>query len=212
MYAFGWAQMQSHGDLILRLYGQSRGRGAEYWGSEYLDVDRWVRTMGVPARAAAWEKQQTPDAARALKAFADGIKAYARSMPIGLDSSVRVVLPVTVSDLLAHVPARRALHVRRQSSSRSSRRCAMGGRGLEHVGGLCEAIGIRPRAAARESPSARGRISFTWYEVQFSTPVSSRTARRSWACRFRASRSTIAWGGAHEQHDRRRRPLRTAAR
>src|SRR6187200_2614477 len=54
MFAFGWAQMQSHGDLILRLYGQSRGRGAEYWGAEYLDVDRWVRTMGVPARAAEW--------------------------------------------------------------------------------------------------------------------------------------------------------------
>ena len=45
MYAFGWAQMQSHGDLVLRLYGQARGRGAEYWGAEYLDSDRWVRTM-----------------------------------------------------------------------------------------------------------------------------------------------------------------------
>src|SRR5436305_5309957 len=31
-YAFGWAQMQSHGDLVLRLYGQARGRAAEYWG------------------------------------------------------------------------------------------------------------------------------------------------------------------------------------
>ena len=29
-YAFGWAQMANHGDLILRLYGQARGRAAEY--------------------------------------------------------------------------------------------------------------------------------------------------------------------------------------
>ncbi|MHC5823396.1 MAG: penicillin acylase family protein, partial [Nostoc sp.] len=36
-YAFGWAQMQSHGDLLLRLYGQARGRAAEYWGEKYLD-------------------------------------------------------------------------------------------------------------------------------------------------------------------------------
>ena len=33
-YAFGWAQMQNHGNLILRLYGQARGRSAEYWGSK----------------------------------------------------------------------------------------------------------------------------------------------------------------------------------
>jgi Protein related to penicillin acylase len=31
-YGFGWAQMKSHGDAILRLYGLARGRGAEYWG------------------------------------------------------------------------------------------------------------------------------------------------------------------------------------
>ena len=29
-YAFGWAQMHNHADLLLRLYGQARGRGAEY--------------------------------------------------------------------------------------------------------------------------------------------------------------------------------------
>lgn len=30
-YGFGWAQAHSHGNLILRLYGQARGKGAEYW-------------------------------------------------------------------------------------------------------------------------------------------------------------------------------------
>lgn len=44
-YAFGWAQMQSHGNLLLRLYGESRGRAAEYWGQENYESDKWVRTM-----------------------------------------------------------------------------------------------------------------------------------------------------------------------
>lgn len=36
--AFGWAQMQSHGNLLLRLYGQARGRAAEYWGGDRKSV------------------------------------------------------------------------------------------------------------------------------------------------------------------------------
>ena len=43
---FGWAQMQNHGNLILRLYGTARGRAAEYWGKNYLDADKLVRIMG----------------------------------------------------------------------------------------------------------------------------------------------------------------------
>ncbi len=39
-YALGWAQARSHGNLILRLYGQARGRGAEYWGEAYLGARR----------------------------------------------------------------------------------------------------------------------------------------------------------------------------
>jgi acyl-homoserine lactone acylase PvdQ len=37
--------------IILRLYGQARGRAAQYWGEKYLESDRWVQTMGVPERA-----------------------------------------------------------------------------------------------------------------------------------------------------------------
>src|SRR6476659_3479684 len=68
--AFGWAQMQSHGDLILRLYGQARGRAAEYWGADYLDSDRWVQTMGVLDRAQQWYQAQKPPFRRYLDAFA----------------------------------------------------------------------------------------------------------------------------------------------
>ena len=57
-YALGWAQARSHGNLILRLYGQARGRGAEYWGERYLARDRWVRMMGIPERARDWYEVQ----------------------------------------------------------------------------------------------------------------------------------------------------------
>src|SRR5687768_17027845 len=47
-YAFGYAQMHSHGDKILRLYGIARGRAAEYWGEKYLASDRFFQTAGLP--------------------------------------------------------------------------------------------------------------------------------------------------------------------
>jgi len=100
--AFGWAQMQSHGNLLLRLYGQARGRAAQYWGKDYLESDRWVRTMGVPARAEEWYKAQSPDFRSYLDAFATGINRYAQEHKELLDDEVEAVLPVTAVDVLAH--------------------------------------------------------------------------------------------------------------
>ena len=37
-YAHGWAQMQNQANLLLRLYGESRGRAAEYWGPSHLEL------------------------------------------------------------------------------------------------------------------------------------------------------------------------------
>ncbi len=107
-HAFGWAQMQSHGDLILRLYGQARGRAGEYWGEEYLESDRWVRTMGIPARARKWYEAQSPTFRSYLKAFADGINAYVREHPDQIDDEVKVILPVDAVDVLAHT--QRVIH------------------------------------------------------------------------------------------------------
>lgn len=107
-YAFGWAQMQSHGNLLLRLYGQARGRAAEYWGEAYLDEDRWVRTMGVPTRARDWYEAQTPAFRSYLDAFAAGINAYARAQADAIADEVEVVLPVDGSDVLAHM--QRVIH------------------------------------------------------------------------------------------------------
>ncbi|MGF1588547.1 MAG: acylase [Pleurocapsa sp.] len=101
--AFGWAQMHSHGNLILRLYGQARGRAAEYWGKDYLESDRWVVTMGIPQRATTWYKEQNSTFRTYLDAFATGINSYAQSHPELIDDEVEVVLPVTGEDVLAHV-------------------------------------------------------------------------------------------------------------
>ncbi|ASC71047.1 Glutaryl-7-aminocephalosporanic-acid acylase [Halomicronema hongdechloris C2206] len=100
--AFGWAQAQSHGDLILRLYGQARGRAAEYWGEDYLDSDRWVHTMGIPSRAQAWYEAQTPQFQTYLDAFAAGVNAYAQTHEAAIADEVEAVLPISGVDLLAH--------------------------------------------------------------------------------------------------------------
>src|SRR5580704_13716179 len=41
--AFGWAQMHSHGNLLLRGIAKARGRGAEYFGKDLLISDEGAR-------------------------------------------------------------------------------------------------------------------------------------------------------------------------
>ncbi|QKQ73093.1 acylase [Nostoc sp. TCL240-02] len=100
--AFGWAQMQSHGNLLLHLYGQARGRAAEYWGEKYLESDHWVQTMGVPERSHSWYLAQSPKFRRYLDAFASGINAYAEKHKDLIADEVEIVLPVKGEDVLAH--------------------------------------------------------------------------------------------------------------
>jgi acyl-homoserine lactone acylase PvdQ len=101
-YGFGWAQARSHADRILRLYGEARGRGAEYWGGKYEDTTRWLLINGVPSRAARWYRQQKPEFRGWLDAFAQGINDYAGSHPDAIDAEVRRVLPVNGVDVVAH--------------------------------------------------------------------------------------------------------------
>lgn len=102
-YAFGWAQAQAHGDLLLRLYGVARGRGAEYFGPKYLPSDRLLRRMGIPERAPRWAEAQSPAMRANLEAFVRGVNAFARAHPEHFAPEVRPVLPVTVEDLFAHI-------------------------------------------------------------------------------------------------------------
>src|SRR5262245_38333297 len=101
-YAYGYAQMEAHSELLLRLYAQARGRGAEFYGESYLASDRWIRTNGVPARARQWATQQSPDFAPLLAAFVQGLNGWASEHREALSAPARNVLPVSVEDVLAH--------------------------------------------------------------------------------------------------------------
>jgi acyl-homoserine-lactone acylase len=101
-YAVGWAQMHNHGDLMLRLYGQARGRAAEYWGEEYAKSDEQVLQMRVPRRAGEWEQSQDPKFLALLEGYVAGVNAYAEAHPDRVADEVEQVLPVTVTDLFAH--------------------------------------------------------------------------------------------------------------
>src|SRR5205823_8592570 len=68
-YAYGYAQMEAHSELLLRLYAQARGRGAEFYGDRYLQADKWVRTNGIPTLAKEWAKKQTPEFGRFIVSF-----------------------------------------------------------------------------------------------------------------------------------------------
>lgn len=101
-HAFGWAQMQNHGDLLLRLYAQARGRAAEILGPDYLPEDRWTWTVGIPDLAARdWALQQ-PEMRAHINAFVAGINDFARQHPELIGDSVRAVLPVTSVDVMAN--------------------------------------------------------------------------------------------------------------
>ncbi len=103
LYAWGWAQMENHGDLILRLYGRARGRAAEYWGEDGLESDRWVHTVGIPALATEWVAALEPEFRGPYEAFVEGMNAYAVAHPGRLSDDVRAVLPIRLEDPMAHL-------------------------------------------------------------------------------------------------------------
>lgn len=101
-FGFGWAQAHAHGDVLLRVYAEARGRSAEFYGSDALGLDQIVRTMGLPQRGEAWYTEQ-PETFRAnIDAFAAGINAYAAKHPDRLAEPGADVLPITGQDVMAH--------------------------------------------------------------------------------------------------------------
>jgi acyl-homoserine-lactone acylase len=101
-YGFGWAQAHSHGNILLKMYGESRARGAEYWGEKAAGLDRWLIANDVPERSRRWYAQQTPQMRRNLDAFAQGINDYAAKNPNAIAADRRQVLPLTGVDIIQH--------------------------------------------------------------------------------------------------------------
>src|ERR1700686_3140900 len=111
-YSYGYAQMEAHAELLLRLYAQARGRGAEFYGDRrtratrspesYLESDRWVRTNGIPERAKVWASEQSPEFAPLLRAFVAGLNAWGTEHADSLSAPAKAVLPVAGEAVLAH--------------------------------------------------------------------------------------------------------------
>lgn len=101
-FAYGYAQMEAHGELLVRLYAQARGRGAEFYGDAYLPSDRWVRTNGIPEKAKEWAARQNPEFRPLIEAFAAGLNAWAEDHPGVLSPMASAVLPLTAEDVYAH--------------------------------------------------------------------------------------------------------------
>lgn len=122
-YGFGWAQMESHGEVMLRLYGLARGRAAEHWGAAFLEHDRRAAASGARVDARRAIASWSPEMTRHVRAFASGVNAYAAAHPARLADSLHVVLPITEED----VALRMVMSFRQFSdASRMSRQWAAG--------------------------------------------------------------------------------------
>jgi acyl-homoserine-lactone acylase len=101
-YGFGYATVKNHGNLVMKLYAQARGRAAEYYGASEVNSDKWAIANGVYERATAWYKQQPAQFRADLDAFAAGMNAYGKEHPEKLDPAARAVLPISGVDVVAH--------------------------------------------------------------------------------------------------------------
>jgi acyl-homoserine-lactone acylase len=171
VYASGWAQMRAHGDLLLRLLGQARGRAAEYWGESYVESDVWVRTNGVPARAAQWLAQQEPYERALLDAFVAGVNAYATAHGDSLAADVRGVLPVQAVDVLAHV--QRTLHFTFLADANDvagARRAFEGGGPGSNAWAIAPARSASGNALLLANPHLPWGDLYTWFESHLNSP------------------------------------------
>ena len=101
-FADGWAQMHAHANTLLRLYGSSRGRAAEYWGEAHFANDVMVHTLGHPDYAKQMWAEQDPALKSLISAFVDGVNAYAEKYPETIDEENLQVLPVIAEDVNLH--------------------------------------------------------------------------------------------------------------
>ncbi len=102
-YAQGWAQMQNHANLLIELYGSSRGKGAEYWGQSKLQNDILIHTLEFGELADEWERMQDPETSIIFASFIKGMNAYSEAYPESIDEKNKVVLPLTTKDVNMHV-------------------------------------------------------------------------------------------------------------
>ena len=168
-YAFGWAQMQNHGDLLLRLVAQARGRASEQLGPEYLEEDRWVWTLDLVGAAARALDAQPAGTRAHVESFVAGINAFAKAHPEMVADSVRAVLPVRALDVFSH--ANRVAYARFLSGSERVRDET---RSWRERGSNAWAVAPKRSASGHtlllQNPHLSWSDLFTWIEAQYVAP------------------------------------------
>ncbi len=168
-YAFGWAQAHSHGDLLLKLFGEARGRSAEYWGEDSLEIDRWVLTNGIPERSRAWKEAQDPEFLSYLEAFVSGINDYAEKHGDRIDEARRIVLPISAIDILNH--SQRVIFYTFVAQSRViDRRTERWARAGSNAWAISPDRSASGKALLLANPHLPWSDLFLFYEAQLTTP------------------------------------------
>jgi acyl-homoserine-lactone acylase len=98
-FAQGWAEMQMHANLVLQLYGTSRGKAAEYWGPQFENSDRVIHNLGLQQLVLSYRQTQAPQLKQIMLYFTDGMNAYANAHPEVIELDKRAVLPVMPDDV-----------------------------------------------------------------------------------------------------------------
>lgn len=99
-YAFGYAQMHSHSNQLLKLFAQQRGKLAEYFGANNESKDILTHNLEIPSIAENWYKEQTPEFKLLLTAFANGVNDYAQKNINKLLPEAKDILPITEKDII----------------------------------------------------------------------------------------------------------------
>jgi acyl-homoserine-lactone acylase len=172
-YAYGWAQMHSHGERILMLYAQSRGQGAKYFGAAQFELDQWVHTQDVPRRAVEWRNAQEAKFRGYTDAFAEGMNDYVKAHPDEFSAEAKAVLPILPTDPYAHTM--RVVHFTFVSSGRGvAAALGQAQAAREPNGSNAWAVGPSRSASKRSmlltNPHLPWNDLYTYYEADIHSP------------------------------------------